>query len=361
MNELERLRSDPCHWGSIAFAARHTDERGTYDGNADARLRVLLTLQYDRRDSDIELIRHLLTHEIIAAENDSFQGCSDPLKLAAFLLATFRDPADASLFARAKLANFDTVCGFPIQFIFVSNRKQAEQNIKANDPGLWDHLASSFDISMMSDDLNQWWQSICCDYPDSEDDEDVLALYERALSFGERDRALHYLEKWAAQEPDSKGKLSRLKYEYARLGDFRRSAELAGNIVARSENLWDKAAALKELVKYQRKSNEFTLALNAAGELDTVLAAFDDWIGVGLGRMAVQEVFELSLSHPQTASACDAFSLADQWFQRSRDLALVGMELGAKAASRCGLSDKTEQYEQIAALERKRIKDALRR
>lgn len=358
MNELEDLRNDPCNWGSVAYAATHTDERGTFDSNARARLRVLLMLQYDHRDSDVELIRHLFTNEIVAAENDS--SCDGALRLAAFLLAGFREPNDARLFARAKLANFDTACGFPVEFMFVASGSQAEHSIKASDPDLWDRLASSSDLTMTLDDLNEWWRSISDDYPDSEEDEHLLALYERALSFDEGDQALHYLEEWAAQEPDSESKRSQLQYEYARLGDFQRSAEMAAGIVERSENFWDKASALRDLVKLQRQAGAFTLSLITARQLDTTLAAFDDWIGVGLGRMAIHEVFELSLSHPQTADACDAFSLADQWFHRSRDLALVGMEAGAKAAQRCGLVDKANEYKQIAAIERKRIDDMMR-
>lgn len=75
--------------------------------------------------------------------------------------------------------------------------------------------------------------------------------------------------------------------------------------------------------------------------------------------MAIHEVFELSLSYPETVGARDAFSLADCWFQQSRDLALVGMESGAKAAKRCNLADKVIEYERMATVERNRIDDMM--
>ncbi|MCA9173984.1 MAG: hypothetical protein KDB14_05800 [Planctomycetales bacterium] len=359
MDQLENLRADPSTWGSVAFTACHTDERGTFDSNAPARLRVLLALQYDRRESDIELIRHLFTNEIIAAENDSFQGCDGAFTLAAFLLARFREPSDAPLFARAKLANFDTACGFPLEFIFAASGEQTEHMFKASDPCLWDQLTLAFELTTTSDDLEEWWQTISGHYPDCEEDEHVLALYERALSFDDSEQALHYLEEWAAKEPDSEAKRSRLKYEYARLGDFKKSAEIAASILGHAEKLWDKASAQRDLVKLQRKAGEFTQSLKTARQLDATLAVFDDWIGVGLGRIAIQEVFELSLSHPELADASEAFTLADRWFQRSRDLALVGMESGAKAAQRCGLVDKANEYNQIADIERQRINDMM--
>ncbi|MCA9037310.1 MAG: hypothetical protein KDA91_19375, partial [Planctomycetaceae bacterium] len=70
-------------------------------------------------------------------------------------------------------------------------------------------------------------------------------------------------------------------------------------------------------------------------------------------------VFELSISHPDAADASRAFWLADRWIQRSRNLALVGLEAGATAARRCGLAEKAREYENIAAIERKRIDEMM--
>lgn len=355
MNPLEKLRSDRATWDDLAFAACHSEDRGTFDGNASARFRVLLALQHDRREADVELIRYLFVNEIIAAEKDSFQGCDDALMLAAFLLARYREPSDARLFAHAKLANFDTACGFPMEFIFVASEEQTESRLKETDPILWEQLASSFEFTMTSNGLYEWWQSHCRDYPDSEGDEHLLALYKRALAFDDRQQAVRYLEAWAAQEPDSHAKQSKLKYEYARLGNYKKSAEVAARMVDLTETPWDRASAQQALLKLQRQAGEFHRSLNTAHKLDETFASIDEWVGVGLGRMAIHQVFELALSHPDTADANQAFSLADRWFQRSRDLALVGMESGAKAAQRCGLTEKAKEYEQMARTERQRI------
>lgn len=358
MDELEKLRTEPASWGSVAFAESRTGERGTFDSNERTRLQVLLALQYDRRESDVELIRYLFTNEINAAENDSFQGCGHALTLAAFLLARFREPSDTPIFARAKLANFDTICGFPLEFVLFAGGDQTADYLQSNSPELWARL-QSFDLTADHEELEKWWQAISDDYPDSEEDEQLLALYERALSFDDRELAQRYLEAWNAQEPDSDAKRSQLKYEYARLGDFERAARVATGILDRSETLWDKASALRDLVNLYRQAGEFSLSLSNAQKLDTTLATFDDWVGVGLGRMAIREVFELSVSHPDAADASRAFALADRWFQRSRDLALVGMEAGVKAARRCGLTKKAREYENIAAIERKRINEMM--
>jgi tetratricopeptide (TPR) repeat protein len=235
---------------------------------------------------------------------------------------------------------------------------QTAHYLQANSPELWARL-HSFDLTVTRNELEEWWRTISDDYPDSEEDEHLLALYERALSFDDRDLALRYLEEWGAQEPDSDAKRGQLKYEYARLGDFESAAHIAASVLGDSENLWDKASALRDLVNLHRQAGKFSLSLSTAQKLDTTLAAFDDWIGVGLGRMAIHEVFELSFSHPDAADASLAFALADRWFQRSRNLALVGMEAGVKAARRCGLAQKAKEYEDIAAIERKRIDEMM--
>lgn len=358
MNDLERLRTDPTSWGSVAFAESHTDERGTFDSNERTRLQVLLALQYDRRESDVELIRYLFANEITAAENDSFQGCGHALTLAAFLLARFRQPSDTPLFARAKLANFDTLCAFPLKFVPFAGGDQAADSLQANNPELWSRL-QSFDLTAGHDELEKWWRTISDEYPVTEKDEHLLALYKRAIWFDDQELARHYLEAWNAQEPDSDEKQRTLKYEYARLGDFESAAHIATGILDRSENHWDKASALLDLVKLHRQAGEFSLSFMNAQKLDATLAAFSKWVGLGLGRMAIHEVFELSISHPDATDASRAFGIADRWFQRSRDLALVGMEAGFKAAQRCGLTQKASEYEHIAAIERKRIDDML--
>ena len=201
--------------------------------------------------------------------------------------------------------------------MYLAGGDQTAFYLGANSPEHWARL-QSFDLTVTRDGLEEWWKTINDAYPDSEEEEHLLALYERAISFDDRDLAQRYLDRWAAQEPDSNAKWCKLKYEYAQLGDFRESARIAARMLDCSESLWDKASALRDLIGFLRRSGEFSLSLSAARKLDSTLAAFDDWVGVGLGRMSIHEVFELSLSHPDAADAFQAFSLGDLWFQRNR-------------------------------------------
>lgn len=95
--------------------------------------------------------------------------------------------------------------------------------------------------------------------------------------------------------------------------------------------------------------------MDTAQQLDATFAAFDGWVGVGLGRMAIDDVFELSEMHPDATAARAAFQFADGWYQRSRDLALTGMETAVRAARRCGWEEQACSYAALAAAEQQRI------
>ena len=313
-------------------------------------------MQYDRRETDVELIRHLFTHEITAAENDSFQGFGDAFTLAAVLLANFRDPIDVPLFARAKLANFDTACGFPLEFMYIAGGDDTERTLKESNLELWNALSERFlDSNFAFNELDEWWTAVNKAYPDAKQDDDLLSHYEWSLAFDELEEARRCLDQWALEEPESDSKWSKLKYEYERLGDFRSAAVVAGSQLNAAAGAWDRASALRDLVKLHRCGKDFSLSLDAARQLDTNFKSFDDWIGVGLGRIAIHEVFELALSHPDLASACEAFDIADKWFRRSQDLAFVGLEAGEKAAIHCGRTEKAKRYKELACAERERI------
>ena len=360
MELFELLRTEVEERRRVAFAAKESDERGTFDANAEDRHRVLLQLQYDRRDSDEDLIRFLFTQEVIAAENDSFQGFGDAYTLAAVLLASYRNIEDVPLFARAKLANFDTACGFPLEFMHIAGGADTQNILKRKNKSLWEDLRRNFEGEESTPaDLETWWGSVNEDYPETEHDDHLLALYERAIAFNDEAMAREQLERWARQEPDSDSKRSKLKYEYEQMGDYSAAAEMADAQLKCSETPWDRASALSDLVRLHKLALHENESFEAAQRLGEVLAEFDDWIGIGLGRMAIHEVFELAATLSDKAVARRAFTLADSWFKRSSDLALVGLESAAKAALYCGLTEKVAEYKRMVSAERLRINEMM--
>ena len=245
--------------------------------------------------------------------------------------------------------------------MFIAGGDETGRILRDSRPALWDKLSEHFlNSDKGPENLDEWWTSINKDYPSAKQDEDLLSLYERSLAFDEPEEARQYLDQWALEEPESESKRSHLKYEYKRLGDFKSAAVIASSQLKTAVKAWDRASALHNLVELHRFAEEFNRSLDAARQLDTIFQGFDDWIGIGLGRMAIHEVFELAQSHPDATSASEAFALADKWFQRSQDLALVGLEAGEKAAHRCGQTGKAQKYEELARAERLRIEAMLR-
>ena len=361
MQRLPQLRQDRDAWASVACLVCSSEDRGEYDGNARSRHQALLELQYDCQPSDVELVRYLFEQEIEAAATNSFQGCGDSLTLSALLLARFRDPADVALFAQAKLANFDTACGFPLQFMWIVGGEDAPQMLKKSHPELWEPLfADNDEAAVPPAELAEWWESINRDYPQAERDETLPARYERALAFDDLERARELLDQRVEQTLDASERIRIAKYEYARLGDYREAARYAELEAEASDPGWDLASALRDVVSLRRQAGDFDRAQHAAQRLDGALDAFDDWIGLGLGRMAIHEVFELAVAHPDLRAALQVFQLADKWYGRSHDLAMVGLQSAVAAAQRCGVAEKAHEYQALAEAEQKRIDEMLR-
>ena len=354
--DLEALRADSSNWDPVSFSPGRSEEWGQFDRNGQARLEALLSLQYDRRDTDLELLRHLLENEIIARETDGFQGIGDALPLASFLVARFKDPKDIPLFYRAKFANFDTACGFPREFIFVALGVTTSSYLEQNLPDVYHDLTKQMrNLSVCPDELESWWQDTERSYPDSEEEESPLARYERELNLQNEQGARLILDEWREREPDSDSKWSYLKYEYGRLGDHQEAVQCALKRSVEGLDAWDRASRLSDLIELHRKAGDYDSALRSACLLDEEFAGFESWIGVGLGRIAIHKVFELAESHPDADSATRTFKIADGWHNRSGDLALVGMEAGQRAASRCGLGKQASRYEAMTVAERERI------
>lgn len=353
---LDHLRADESAWHLVSYSPGKSEERGTFDLNEQSRLEVILAMQYDRRESDLKLLRHLFIHEIIARENDDFQGIGTALTLAAFLLARFRDPADIPLFYRAKFANFDTGCGFSAEYMYVALREKTPAFLAENLPEISGRLTEHLeDLAAPLVNLDAWWLATQEAYPDTEEAEDLMVRYRRSLELQDEPRARQLLDEWRAQEGDSDSKWSHLRFEYARLGDFQEAVCCELKRSHEGLDSWDRSSRLSDLIELHRLAGDYDSALGATRQLDEVFAGFDRWVGLGLGRIAIHKAFELAETHPDLESARRAFQIADSWYQRSHDLALVGREAAVRAAVRCGLNDQQTCYESLATAERARI------
>ncbi|PCJ29154.1 MAG: hypothetical protein COA99_19720 [Moraxellaceae bacterium] len=355
MIDLDLYRKEKNTWIEVSYNEANSDERGSFDSNEKKRYSLLISLQYDFKKSDEELIRYLFEQEIIAREKDDFQGIGDTLWLGAYLLARFSTPLDISLFYRAKFANFDTGCGFDREFMYIALREKTEEYVFQNDPELYDEVKGGFSSMGLAENLDSWWNKLSNRFPESESDEPIFGLYERSIYFEDKELAKKYLKKWKESATESEQKDSTLKYAYIELGEFTKAIELVKKELVSKKTNWDKASSNQDLLKLYTKMGGAEEGLDIIKAIDKQFIQFDNWRQVGLGRMAVHEAFEYTLASNDIDVARAAFRIAHSWFKKMNYIAFVGLEAGWKAADKCGFTLKARMYKKMAMKERRRI------
>ncbi len=353
LKNLDKYRQNKQSWIDFSYSEKQSEERGSYDQNEKLRYSMLIEIQYDFQDSDEEFIRFLLEQEIIARENDDFQGIGDALWLGAYLLARFKRPYDIQLFYKAKFANFDTVCGFDREFMFLSLRDKTEDYVNKHHPDMYDEVKDIYKTFS----LDNWWERLSSKFPENERDEPLLELYYRNIYFEKKDIAKIYLEKWKENEPDSKEKDNTLKYAYIDLDEIPKAIKLIKKELDGQKSNWDKASCNHDLLKLHTKLKSSDDGLDVINAIDKEFEQFDTWKKVGLGRMVIHEAFEFALATPNMSIAKTTFKIADKWFKEMNNIALVGLEAGWKAAEKCGFLEKVKLYKKLAHEENERIKN----
>ncbi|MBA4860580.1 hypothetical protein H1V43_04135 [Streptomyces sp. PSKA54] len=108
--DLAHLRADRAAWPIVAFSPVSGRSDPEHDANAARRAGVLRAAQYDRRDTDLPLLRHLLDQETLCRREAPSGGMGEELHLAVFLVARCHCREDLSRLYAARCANFDTWC-----------------------------------------------------------------------------------------------------------------------------------------------------------------------------------------------------------------------------------------------------------
>lgn len=355
MTDLDIYRKDRLRWNAASYCEMQTEERGSHDRNEKVRYAILISLQYDFKKYDEDLIRYLFEQEIIARENDDFQGIGNALWLSAYLLAKFENPSDIPLFYRAKFANFDTGCGFDREFMYFALREKTEEYVQKNYPDMYDEFEGGFSSMNLAETLDDWWINLSKQFPANESDEPLLELYKRNVYFENLTTAKDYLEKWKKVEPESDQKDSMLKYAYTELGEFYQAIDLVKKELETKETNWDRASCNQDLLKLYTKLGSPAEGLEVIKAIDDEFNQFDDWKQVGLGRMAVHEAFEFALAAKDKEISKLSFKYAHGWFKKMNNIAFVGLEAGWKAADKCGFTCKARMYKKLAEKERRRI------
>src|SRR4051794_4237410 len=130
--ELARVR-DSAAWPELGFEAAVGADGYAYDRNAVLRAKVLWALQYDHGPDDLPLVRWIAEQEARCRHEAPFQGMSEETELAGFLLASLGRIEDVWLHWQIKRANFDTWCGYDMQYMLGAGVTATVDFVRASD------------------------------------------------------------------------------------------------------------------------------------------------------------------------------------------------------------------------------------
>jgi len=352
---LKKYRNNNTKWLEASYKETKSESRGSHDKNEKTRYAIFLSLQYDLKDTDEELVRYLYKEEIKARENDDFQGIGESLWLASYLLSKFKNPKDILLFHNAKHANFDTACGFDREFIYITLRSETEDYIKNNYPEIFEDVEGDYEDMDLENNLDSWYKRLTKRFPDNEKDEHLLDLFERCIFFDDKLSARKYLEKWKSIEPESENKNSNLKYAYLDLGDYDKAVDLLIKELKTKETSWDIVSASTKVLKMYTKMKSSQKGFELIKSIDEELKKFDDWLNIGLGRILIHEAFEFSIAIDDIEITKQVFNIVDSWFKQMDNIAYVGLKAGLESAKTCGYDDMIKKYGDLAKKEKARI------
>ena len=244
------------------------------------RALALRAAQYDRRDTDHALLRHLLRHEAEAS-------MTDELRLAAVLVGLHGLPEDLPLLYEVRETTYDTWCGLG----GMPEPGAGGEELREWAQGLDDSLFGTDP----SDEPSSTWTGLA-----REQGLDELARATLIRALDDIDfRA--YLAARDGRTPDSGDalELGELTYEFEELGDSFQALRAHRLSVPLRTRADERVAALLKLSRMEREAGELPAAFRALHSLfDALTRPGDDsvahWPGTNLGAFVVEEHYEVA-------------------------------------------------------------------
>lgn len=238
-------------------------EGSAWDEVAGDRARRALALraaQFDRREGDLPLLRHLLRHEAEAS-------MTDELRLAAVLVGLHGHAEDLPLLYEVRETDFDTWCG--LGGMPEPGADPAELRSWAR--GLDDSL---FGTDPADEPLFTW--------TDLAHEQGLVELARATLIRRLDDidfRAYRDARDSKAMERRDASQLSQLVYEFEQLGDTFQALRAQRLYVPLQTRAWDRVSALLRLARLEREEGRFGAAIRTLASLRDTLAEPDGGVG----------------------------------------------------------------------------------
>ena len=268
--------------GRDDLAALRAGDRTVWDATAEDPVRRRLALraaQFDRADSDLELLRHLVRHE---AES----SMTDELRLAAVLVGLHGHPEDLPLLDEVRETDFDTACGL------------SEMPRPGADGAALREWALGLDEVFFgtdpSDEPSDTWTGLAADQGLTELARTALI---RRLDGIEMDQGM--LRRPDAPKALDTSPLSSLAREFEQLGDLTQALRAQRLHAALQDTAWDRVSARLTQARLERETGQLPQAGRTLAVLrETLSAPADDslryWQDVNLGRFIAKEHYALA-------------------------------------------------------------------
>jgi hypothetical protein len=253
-----------------------------WDATAEDPVRRRLALraaQFDRADSDLEVLWYLLRHE-------ARSSMTDELRLAAVLVGLQGHPEDLPLLDEVRETDFDTACGL------------SEMPRPGADGATLREWALGLDEVFFgtdpSDEPSDTWTELAADQGLTELARTALI---RRLDGIELDQGT--LRRPDAPKALDTSPLSSLAHDFEQLGDLPQALRAQRLYAALQDTAWDRVSARLTQARLERETSQLPHAGRTLAVLREILAAPGDdslrhWQGVNLGRFIAKEHYALA-------------------------------------------------------------------
>ena len=366
---LARVRTAAPNYSDIEVATSTGPDGYLTDDHRQTRAKCLWAMQYEPRPVVDPLVEALLRAETQWHRVAPFQGYTDELKLAAYLVALHPPPGVLELMWNAKRANFDTWCGFDSQFLAAGGVDEAVSLASTANPvddDLLGHLLSDGAPRFTDAEVSELLEEMAQYFPSAPEDEPPFTWFERARLLGDSEGAKAALDDWSASPTPPSDES--LQYYLGSIGLFADAVTVQRRVVAekggersdpstgiRLAELLREAGQLAEAMSVLRRSRRgispstdangyrrrclaeegFRLAMAAEGRLAAQAFAFADDVAAD---RSIRQMVTIVGAPP-----------SDEW------LPLVVLEAGWRAANAVGDAARAAHYEDRARRERRRI------
>lgn len=361
INQLPFIRKDKGLWNQFSYLPMKDADGIDFDKHWISRYALIIALQYNWTSSDEELLRFIVKNEVLM--HGKLSGLYDSLHRSSYLLAKFKNPANVFLFFEAKEANFDTHCGYHIEYVFSAGIRETIDYVKASDSSqkylILDRVEGEVvDGYLDETKVQQWFEENSWAYPTALEKESRQTMIDRAIIFGDVESGRKLINEWY-RELDSD--LYNLSQDAKKLGEYEIAIKAQKKIKQSYTSSRDLISNSQEIAELYRLGGLLEKAWQELKGCKLDLEKYDGWKSSGLGRFVIQTALKISLdSESESLIKKESFYWAHNLIEASKNITLVIFQTACAAATELNDDRLQKHYELLRDQEQQRINEMFR-